>query len=128
MLLVPGAAQAFEGHSPAEVADAARATAAARLEARTVDPGAVARWQKRLVAHLNRHKRFPRDAPAGAATVGFTIGRRGQVLAVSLLKSAGDAALDAEAVAMVRRADPVPAPPKGLSAPISFTLPLRYRR
>lgn len=80
-------------------------------------------------AHLARYKRFPPEAQnrgaQGAATVTFTIGGSGGVTSVSLSRGTGVAALDQEAVAMVRRASPFPAPPNG--RPMSFTVPVSYR-
>lgn len=89
-----------------------------------------ARWQSRLMAHLERRKRYPSDARSrkeqGTAFVRFQIDESGNVLSVSLSRSSGFAALDEEVVAMVRRASPVPAPPPGASktvvAPVQFTI------
>jgi periplasmic protein TonB len=89
-----------------------------------------ARWQNRVMAHLERRKRYPSDARSrkeqGTAYVRFQIDEGGNVLSVSLSRSSGFAALDEEVVAMVRRASPVPAPPPGVSktivAPVQFTI------
>lgn len=89
-----------------------------------------ARWQSRLMAHLERRKRYPADARSrkeqGTAYVRFQIDDSGNVLSVSLSRSSGFSALDEEVVAMVRRASPVPAPPPGANktivAPVLFTI------
>lgn len=89
-----------------------------------------ARWQSRLMAHLERRKRYPaaarRQRQEGTAQVRFTIDQGGNVRSVSLVASSGFAALDDEVVSMVRRASPVPAPPPGVShtivAPVRFSL------
>ncbi|WP_312946289.1 TonB family protein [Agrobacterium sp.] len=89
-----------------------------------------ARWQNRVMAHLERRKRYPSDARSrkeqGTAYVRFQIDEGGNVLSVSLSRSSGSAALDEEVVSMVRRASPVPAPPPGVSktivAPVQFTI------
>src|SRR4030081_1970421 len=72
-----------------------------------------ATWQKELIAHLDRHKRYPaqRSEKSAEILVGFALDRMGHVLSTSIVKGSGDAAFDAEALAMVRRSDPVPAPP-----------------
>jgi protein TonB len=89
-----------------------------------------ASWRGSLVAHLNRHKRFPPGASGtGTATVSFTINRSGQVLSARLVRSSGDPVLDREAVALLNRASPVPAPPAGLGGgSISLSVPVRFNR
>jgi protein TonB len=81
--------------------------------------GAVRSWQGEVLAHLERHKRYPRAAQArrqqGVAHVRFVIDRQGRVLSRSLEKGSGVAALDEETLAMVERADPVPAPPPDMA-------------
>lgn len=87
-------------------------------------------WQKELVAHLDKHKRYPaeRQQKTAEITVNFEIDRTGKVLAVSVIKGSGDAAFDQAAVAMVRRSDPLPAPPPLIADEgLSFTLPVIFR-
>lgn len=87
-----------------------------------------ARWQSRLLAHLERRKRYPESArrsrSEGTAYVRFSIDGDGNVGSVSLARSSGIAALDEEVVAMVRRASPVPAPPPGVNRTIM--VPVRF--
>ena len=87
-------------------------------------------WRGALMAHLNRHKRFPSGAAgAGVATVAFTIDRSGRVLSARLVRSAGDSALDAEAASLSRRASPVPAPPPDVGGgSITLAVPIRFSR
>lgn len=87
----------------------------------------MATWRGTVVAHLNRLKRAP-GGSRGTATVAFSIDRRGNVQSARLARSSGIANLDREAVALVRRASPVPAPPanvKGssvlLSVPVTIS-------
>lgn len=117
--------------------DATRAQARVQQEARqvaapqanhggsTVSP---ARWQSRLMAHLERRKRYPAEArrqrKEGVAQVRFTIDGSGNVQSVALTRSSGVAELDQEVVAMVRRASPVPAPPPGVNRTI--VVPVRF--
>ena len=81
-----------------------------------------------MLAAIAAHKHYPDAAlarqPRGVAMVTFTLGSSGQVVSAALTRSAGDATLDADAVATVRRASPFPAPPPG--APRRFTAPLNY--
>ncbi|MBC7577267.1 MAG: energy transducer TonB [Tardiphaga sp.] len=87
-------------------------------------------WQKELVAHLDKHKKYPADRQQKTAeiTVNFEIDRVGHVLTVSILKSSGDSAFDEAALAMVRRSDPLPQPPPLIADEgLSFTLPVIFR-
>ena len=59
------------------------------------------------------------------AQVRFRIDAQGHVLGVALARSSGFPELDAEVLAMVRRASPVPAPPPG--APLDLTVPVQFR-
>jgi protein TonB len=89
-----------------------------------------ATWQKELVAHLDKHKRYPPDRSQKTAeiSVRFTLDRLGHVLATTIEKSSGDAAFDEAALAMVKRSDPVPAPPPLIADEgLSFTLPVIFR-
>lgn len=66
---------------------------------------------------LERVKHYPAQAlrrgAKGVATIGFVLDGSGCVAAVSLLRSSGEADLDAEGVSLVRRAAPFPPPPPG---------------
>jgi protein TonB len=89
-----------------------------------------ATWQKELIAHLDRHKRYPSDRSQKSAeiVVSFVLDRMGHVLSTSVVKGSGDAAFDAAALAMVRRSDPVPVPPPLVADEgLNFTLPVIFR-
>jgi protein TonB len=114
--------------STARPADTAAAPSASASLAPSV---AAASWKGELLAHLNRYKRYPTGATgAGTASVAFAIDRSGAVISARLIASCGDAALDEEAVALLRRASPVPPPPPGLGhgASIALTVPIRFDR
>lgn len=85
-------------------------------------------WQSLVAAHLNRFKRLASNGAMGTARVAFRIGAGGQVLSVSLASTSGDAALDQEALALVRRASPVPAPPPEMGGGVSLVVPVRFTR
>jgi protein TonB len=109
-------------------ADAAAAPSAGSDASPSVSP---ATWKSELMAHLNRYKRYPAGASgAGTASVLFTVTRSGRVLSSRLIGSSGDAALDAEAVSLPRRASPVPAPPPniGRGGSLTLTVPIRFGR
>lgn len=87
-------------------------------------------WQKELVAHLDKHKRYPKERQQKSAEiqVRFTLDRMGHVLATEIEKGSGDAAFDEAALAMVRRSDPVPMPPPVVADEgLTFTLPVIFR-
>ena len=48
------------------------------------------------------------------AVVSFMLDQAGNLVTVTLLQSTGDRTLDAEALALVRRASPFPKPPPGV--------------
>lgn len=88
-----------------------------------------ASWRGALMAHLNRHKRFPPGGSQGVAMVAFSINRSGSVTSARLTRSSGDGALDAEAVNLIRRASPVPAPPSDIGgSSLSLSVPIRFNR
>ena len=87
-------------------------------------------WQKELVAHLDKHKRYPKERQQKSAEIQirFTLDRMGHVLATDIEKGSGDAAFDEAALAMVKRSDPVPMPPPVIADEgLTFTLPVIFR-
>jgi protein TonB len=88
-------------------------------------------YRDRLAAHLQRFKQYPAGAKSageqGTAMLSFTVGRGGQVLGSRLAGSSGHPALDAETMAMIRRAQPLPSFPAELTqSSLSFTVPIRF--
>jgi periplasmic protein TonB len=89
-----------------------------------------ATWQRELMAHLDKHKRYPADRALKSAeiVVGFVLDRMGHVLSSSVVKGSGDPAFDAAALSMLKRSDPVPQPPPLVADEgLSFTLPVIFR-
>ena len=87
-------------------------------------------WQKELMAHLDKHKRYPAERVLKSAEilVGFVLDRMGHVLSTSIVKGSGDPAFDAAALDMVRRSDPVPQPPPLIADEgLNFTLPVIFK-
>jgi protein TonB len=83
-----------------------------------------------VFGHLQRFKRYPAAAhgAAGTTMVRFELNRAGNVIASSVEKSSGNAALDGEALEILRRASPFPQFPAAkpgardaFLAPINFT-------
>lgn len=93
-----------------------------------------ARWQARVSAWLNRHKRYPsgpkRKGEEGTVQVAFTIDPNGRVTSSRVTRSSGNPDFDRAALDMLRRASPVPAPPKEIaraSMPISVPVVFNLR-
>ena len=89
----------------------------------------IASWRGTVVAHLNRHKRYPGGGARGTSSVAFTIDRSGRVIAARLIRSSGNGVLDQEAISLARRASPVPAPPVNITGrSIVLSVPIRFSR
>ena len=121
--------------APPKIEVAARdEKAAAPLQGTSRKPNqATLSWQKALHLHLNRHKRYPSEARSnrvqGVVTVTFAIDNAGKILNKKITKGSGSALLDEEALEMLTRASPLPAPPhqsdsnvQNLSLPIQFSI------
>jgi protein TonB len=88
-------------------------------------------WVRQLLAHLNRYKQYPPAARSrreeGVVTLSFTMDRDGLILARRVANSSGSKLLDAEALAMLRRAEPLPPFPASMAgASRSFNVPIRF--
>lgn len=93
---------------------------------------AVLSWYKSLSLHLNKHKKYPHEARKkgheGTANVSFTLDRSGKVISAQLDKGSGYDLLDKEAIEVLNRASPFPAPPSDMpSLTISLTQPIQFR-
>jgi protein TonB len=147
----PPAPSAPESNAPARpaasAAPAATAMAAKAMSATAARPpagrtdadsiqahaGSSTSYAARVRAWLESNKTYPKAArmrkQQGVAKVVFVIDRSGHVLESRLVGPSGYSLLDQEAMAMVARSDPFPAPPhtiKGdrieLDAPVEFSL------
>lgn len=89
---------------------------------------AMASWRGSLMAHLKRNMRFPAGGGSGGTVVvGFSVNRSGAISAPRISRPTGNRALDGEALALLRRANPAPPPPAGApGGVIAVTVPLRY--
>src|SRR5262245_47593453 len=92
---------------------------------------AVPTWKTQVVALLERNKRYPESAQSrrqqGVAQVFFSLDRRGRVIDSRVVRSSGASALDDEALALLRRAQPFPpVPPEILGDRVNLILPLRF--
>jgi periplasmic protein TonB len=88
-----------------------------------------ATWQKELGVHLKKHLRYPENRPPQdvVVTLRVVFDRTGHVVSAEIAKSSGDAVFDDAALAMLRRADPVPAPPPVVADHgLSFAMPVLF--
>lgn len=87
-------------------------------------------WERALAVHFSKHKRYPanRTAQKIEVLVTFEIDRLGRLISSHVTKSSGDAAFDEAAIAMLRRADPLPAPPPAVADNgLSFTMGVDFK-
>jgi protein TonB len=88
-------------------------------------------WQTLLMRKLQQFKRYPSGAQArgeqGVALLAFSVDRDGRVLNHKIVRSSGHADLDKEVLAMIERAQPLPAFPHSVTAAeLSLTVPIRF--
>jgi protein TonB len=131
-----------EVKKPVDATPAPRTSAAPKAErqasltspsapAGATSAAALASYNQRVAAHLQRFKQYPSGARAageqGTSRLSFTLGRSGQVLGSRLAGSSGHPALDGETLAMIRRAQPFPPmPPELKQASMSFSIPVQF--
>ena len=87
-------------------------------------------FRARLLHHIERFRRYPSQArkagEEGVVRVHFVMNRSGEVLEAWIELSSGSALLDEEAVAAVRRAQPLPTPPTDWPSSFAVSLPIGY--
>lgn len=119
--------------APQAIPEQSAAVPAAPMQGRlTPTPSnAVPTWKTHILALLERNKRYPEAAQSrhqeGVAQVFFSLDRQGRVLNSRVVRSSGASALDDEALALLRRAEPFPPPPPELPGPrVDLTVPIRF--
>jgi len=119
--------------APQAIPDQLAAIPAAPMQAQInpTNSNVVPTWKTQIVALLERNKRYPETAQSrreqGVAQVFFSLDRQGRVLESRVVRSSGANALDEEALALLRRAQPFPAPPRELAGDhIDLTVPIRF--
>ena len=137
----PGNDAATEASLPAQASSSAtpapaavRGPQAAPFNSDTPSTSAApASWQSQVLSHLARFKRYPGDARqrkrAGAAWVRFRLDGEGKLLSSELLTSSGTVLLDREALQVLQRAQPLPAPPASVlhQGTVTVTLPVSFK-
>jgi periplasmic protein TonB len=117
--------------APSTAETKAERAAAPAPGASSHNPYAVPNWKSRLIAALERSKRYPTEARArgeqGVAQLAFSIDRHGGVHNARIAHSSGSELLDSETLALLQRAQPLPPPPPELAgAEIAIVVPIRY--
>ena len=126
-----------KGHQEATIAAAPPSAEVVDVRPASPAPGLIERptstqivtWQRLMSMQLERYKRYPAQARGeqGETTLTFTIDRQGHLLSSRVIRSAGSAALDAAALAMLGRAQPFLPPPAGIAdEQLTITVPVRY--
>lgn len=87
-------------------------------------------WEGLLMAHLEKHRRYPAAARArreqGTVYVRFRMNRAGQVLWLRIDQSSGSTTLDRAALDTFRRAQPLPAIPDDKADELEIALPVEF--
>lgn len=110
-----------------QTSPAPRTTVHTEASAPRIDPT----WQSLLLRHLQQFKNYPQQArersEQGVVLLAFSIDRDGHVLTRRIVQSSGFSDLDAEVMAMIERAQPLPAfPPSMMEAQLNLTVPIRF--
>lgn len=122
------AAEAMDGHQTVTSAPQGQVKDGLHGVSGNDDPGS---WQARLLGRLASFRRYPAQAQAereeGTAYVRFTMDRKGHVLDATIAQTSGNALLDRETLALVRRAEPLPEPPESVVGdPVTLTVPVEF--
>lgn len=117
--------------APSHAERRAARTAAPAPGADAHNPHAVPNWKSRLMAQLERHKRYPLAAQSrreqGVVQLAFSVDRSGGVHHAHILRSSGSSLLDRATLALLVRAAPLPPPPPQIrGAQIAIAVPIRY--
>jgi len=91
----------------------------------------LADWRLQMVQRIDDSKTFPAGGycQEGRVKVSFMIDRAGNLLSSGVAESSNIPAFDAEALAILKRAQPFPAPPEEVAgAFVNLTVPLSFRQ
>ncbi len=104
-------------------------TVAVVSKPRPMPSGSTSAFQRTLLNHIARFRRYPANARAdqrGIAPVMFVMLRDGSVSKVWVQKSSGDPVLDQAAIETIRRAQPLPKIPPDLPDRLTILLPVAF--
>jgi protein TonB len=111
----------------AQASPATRTTERIEAAAPRMDPS----WQTLLVKRLYQFMTYPSRARArneqGVGLLAFTVDRSGHVVERHVVRSSGHPDLDAEMMALIERAQPLPAFPASMTQDrLDLTVPIRF--
>jgi TonB family protein len=138
--LLPVVIAAWMSIAATELADAQSAPANAPAGDNAAPPAAspndtaaseVADWRAQMVDRINRNTAFPVRGRCreGLVKILFSIDRAGNLLASEIAESSNIPAFDVEALEIIKRAHPFPAPPKAVGgARVTLRVPVRFKQ
>ena len=107
-----------------------RGTSRAAARQHSAPSGSATAFQRRLLSHIARFLRYPRDAQPGdlrgVVQVRFAMRRDGTVTETWVRTSSGHLLLDQAATETVRRAQPLPSIPADLPDVLTILLPISF--
>ncbi len=88
-------------------------------------------WEGLVLGALNKVKRYPREASfrrqQGVPYIRFVMNREGKIISVRLERPSGIRSLDEEALALPKRAQPLPKPPEDVKGDtIELVVPVEF--
>jgi TonB family protein len=89
------------------------------------------KWERQISAYFQKHLRYPdvKQTKDANVVVSIVLDRRGHVVSYEIVESSGDPRFDDATTSMIRRADPVPAPPAALTDDtFTFKLPVKFNK
>jgi periplasmic protein TonB len=90
----------------------------------------VALWRGQVLGKLQQNFRYPASAKSGehgTVYLAFSIDRQGRLGASRIVRGSGSTTLDNDALDLLRRTQPFPAPPTGAGAQAEIKIPVNYR-
>jgi TonB family protein len=123
-------AQEATARQPLENAREANLAAAPNLGIGKDNHVLAANWMKQISAYFELHKRYPKVSKGRETSVkvALVLNRLGHVVELGIARSSGDPAFDEAAISMIRRSDPVPRPPAGLTEDtFSYSLDVNFK-
>lgn len=129
---VQSEASSSDVHSIVQPGDGQAATATEPESTPSIPPPmAPDDWVGRLVARLERYKRYPYHAKferqQGTVKLRLVINRAGRLLRADVVSSSGFPLLDQEALELLNRAEPLPSPPDDVPGEqLVLVVPIRF--